>query len=154
MGFTPNLTPSYRGLTDVHARCSRQEYWNQQGTRRELSCWSLKPLVEGAKYFSLWVVYDIVLLILRPALVLRPKLFWDDCWESHFWWPLQYLVAFHYVEMVKLHVPHEASWGTWLLSFCGESADFLSLFSALFYINLKKNLQKPSKTLGKTLKKP
>ena len=41
--------------------------------------------------------------------------------------PLQYFVAFHYVEMVKLHVPHKASWGTWLLTLCG-----LSLFSTLF----------------------
>ena len=43
-------------------------------------------------------------------------------------WPS---TSFHYIEMVKLHVPHEASRGTWLLTLCG-----------------KENLQK---TLGKTL---
>ena len=45
-------------------------------------------------------------------------------WLS-FWVTVTVLVAFHYVEMVKLHVPHEASWGTWLPTLCGESADFL-----------------------------
>ena len=45
-------------------------------------------------------------------------------WLS-FWVTVTVLVAFHYVELVKLHVPHEASWGTWLPTLCGESADFL-----------------------------
>ena len=39
-------------------------------------------------------------LQLRPALVLCPQLFWDDCREPYFCWPLQYFVAFHYVKML------------------------------------------------------
>ena len=31
-----------------------------------------------------------------PAVVPCPKLFWDDWWEPHFWWPLN----FRYVEML------------------------------------------------------
>ena len=37
---------------------------------------------------------------LRPALVLCPKLFQNDCRELHSWWLLQYFVAFHSVEML------------------------------------------------------
>ena len=46
---------------------------------------------------------------MRPALVTCPKLFWDDYREPHFWRPLQYFVAFHYVEMIYADVPHFAS---------------------------------------------
>ena len=56
-------------------------------------------------------------------------------------------MAFHYVAMVKLNVPHEASWVTWLLALCGDSAEILSLFSTLFTSTLKKTYKNPRKTV-------
>jgi len=96
--------------------------------------------------YKLRMYMYLMCLILRPALLLCqllcPKLFWDDCRGPHIWrplWPLQYFVAFHYVEMVKLHVPHEASWGTWLL---GNRM----IFSRCFQHFLHKPWRKPTKT--------
>ena len=39
-------------------------------------------------------------LQLRPALVLCPQLFWDDCQEPHFCRPLPYVVAVHFAKML------------------------------------------------------
>ena len=87
--------------------------------------------------------HDRILRPTLPTLVLCLQLFWDDCREPHFCWPLQYFVAFHYVEMTWHDVPHVASCGTWLMTLCRVSAITQSLLSTLFYISYKNPRKDP-----------
>ena len=78
---------------------------------------------------------------LRPALVLCPKLFRDDCREPHFWWPLQYSVAFMLRCYNLMPLGLRTQGGVWWPS-AGICCPAILVFST-FHINPKMNLEKP-----------